>query len=236
VREINVLDNKPAAQRAGMAAVSKETAVPLPTIEAEHTKNPRVGLAGLFVAHELSVQAHKPVDQFLKEHQSGKTWTEIARANGENLTTLQGKLERIRRAMQDPEAAAANSSTDATRVREAANRAAYQTEFDRRVAALNTLGDQPAAMRAGLTALSKETAVPLPTVEENHKQNTAVGLGDLFVAQELSTHTQKSVAELLKAHAAGKSWNEIAKENNQDVAGIQTKLANVEQAMRDAVK
>src|SRR5678815_2367507 len=50
VREINVLDNKPAAQRAGMAAVSKETAVPLPTLESEHTKNPRTGLGGLFMA------------------------------------------------------------------------------------------------------------------------------------------------------------------------------------------
>jgi hypothetical protein len=233
LREINALDNKPGAMRAGMAAVSKETAVPLPTIEAEHTSNPNVGLAGLFVAHELSVQTHKPVDQFLKQHRTGKTWTEIARANGENLNTMQGKLERIRQAMLNPDAAAAaSSSSDATRVRAAA----YQTEFDRRVQMLNTRNDQPAAMRAGLAALSKETAVPLPTVEENQKQHPDAGLGDLFVAQELSTKTQKSVDELLRVHATGKTWSDIAKENNQDVASIQTKLANLEQAMRDTGK
>src|SRR5687767_11882847 len=61
VREINKLDNSNDAMMAGMAAVSKETAVPLPTIQAEHKQHPKVGLAGLFVAHELSTHTHEPV-------------------------------------------------------------------------------------------------------------------------------------------------------------------------------
>jgi hypothetical protein len=44
------------------------------------------------------------------------------------------------------------------------------------------------------------------------------------------------VDELLRVHATGKTWSDIAKENNQDVASIQTKLANLEQAMRDTGK
>src|SRR6185503_1832658 len=55
IMAINRLDNNQPAMMAGMAAVSKETAVPLPTIQAEHKQHPQVGLAGLFVAHQLAV-------------------------------------------------------------------------------------------------------------------------------------------------------------------------------------
>jgi hypothetical protein len=97
---VNRLDNKPAAMQAGLAAVSKETAVPVQKIQAEHKEHPRVGLAGLFVAHDLAVHAHKPVDHFIKAHQAGTTWTALATANGLDLTEIDGKLARIEQAMQ----------------------------------------------------------------------------------------------------------------------------------------
>lgn len=101
IQAINRLDNSPSVMRHGMAAVSKETAVPLPKIEAEHKEHPNVGLAGLFVAHELSTRTHKPVEHFLKAHATGKSWTAIAAANNENLDTLEAKLTRIEQAMRD---------------------------------------------------------------------------------------------------------------------------------------
>ena len=48
VDRINALDNRPVALRVGMAEVSKQTAIPLPTIEAQHKAHPRFGLAALF--------------------------------------------------------------------------------------------------------------------------------------------------------------------------------------------
>jgi hypothetical protein len=101
IQALNRLDNSPSSMRVGMAAVSKETAVPLPTIEAEHKDHPNVGLAGLFVAHELATRTHKPVEQFLKARASGKTWSQIAAANGENLDVLEAKLARIEAAVRD---------------------------------------------------------------------------------------------------------------------------------------
>lgn len=101
IQALNRLDNSPAAMRVGMAAVSKETAVPLPTIEAEHKDHPGVGLAGLFVAHELATRTHKPVEQFLKARASGKTWSQVAAANGQNLDVLENKLARIEAAVRD---------------------------------------------------------------------------------------------------------------------------------------
>jgi hypothetical protein len=63
-----------------------------------------------------------------------------------------------------------------------------------------------------------------------------MGLGDLFVAQELSAKTKKSVDELWKAHLNQRTWTQVAAENNQDISDIQRKLARVEQSLRDAGK
>ena len=101
IQALNKLDNTPASMRAGMAAVSKETAVPLPKIQAEHKEHPNVGLAGLFVAHELATQTHKPVEQFPKARASGKSWSQIAGSHGLNLTVVENKLARIESAVRD---------------------------------------------------------------------------------------------------------------------------------------
>jgi hypothetical protein len=107
VREINKLDNSNDAMMAGMAAVSKETAVPLPTIQAEHKEHPKVGLAGLFVAHELATHTHEPVDKFIKQHEAGKSWTDLAAANNQDLSSIETKLSRIESALQSTGGAAA---------------------------------------------------------------------------------------------------------------------------------
>jgi len=107
VREINKLDNSNDAMMAGMAAVSKETAVPLPTIQAEHKQHPKVGLAGLFVAHELSTRTHEPVEKFIKQHESGKSWADLAAASNQDLNSIAAKLARIEAALKSTGGAAA---------------------------------------------------------------------------------------------------------------------------------
>jgi hypothetical protein len=99
---------------------------------------------------------------------------------------------------------------------------------------LNRQDNKPVAQRAGLAAVSKETAVPLPTLEEAQKQNASAGLGDLFIAQDIGLHTQKPIGDLLKLHADGRSWSEIAQQHNQDVNELEKKLDRIEQAVRDA--
>lgn len=227
IQAINKLDNTPAALRSGMAAASKETAVPLPTIEAEHKEHPKVGVAGLLVAHMLATHTQKSADHFIKQHSEGKTWRELAQANNEDLDALDQKLTRLEDAMRGR---ASVDSGDRTAVRE--RTADVQSSFDKRVQALNGLEASSSVRRSGLSAVSKETAVPLPTLEEAQKQNPNAGLGDLFVAQELSTHTQKPVGDFLKMHADGKSWSEIIRAQNQDASEIEKKIGRVEEAAR----
>lgn len=229
IQTINRLDNSASAKQAGLSAVSRETAVPLPTIEAEAKDHPTMGLAGIFLAHELSVKTKKPVEQLIKQRQGGKMWSEIARDNGQNLRDLEQKLARIETAMRNPNAAATRE--DRTAVRERDN---DTTGLNRRVRQVNNMDDKPLVMRTGLAAVSKETATPLPKIEELQKQQTSAGVGDLFIAQELATKTQKSADEFLKQHTNGKSWTEIINENNADRSAIDQKLSRIEQAMRDA--
>src|SRR5688572_17788019 len=98
-RDINVLDEQPAARRAGLQAISQETATPLPRIQQEHNDNPRVGLSGLFIAHQLASRTGKPLKTFIQDRQGGKTWAELAQANGLDLATLENSLTRIQNAM-----------------------------------------------------------------------------------------------------------------------------------------
>ena len=98
IHELNKLDNNAAAKRAGLNMVSHETAVPLPTIEAEHKEHPNVGIAGLLVANELATHTHKPVEHFIKAH-GEKSWTEIVTANSANLDAIDAKLTRLEQAM-----------------------------------------------------------------------------------------------------------------------------------------
>jgi hypothetical protein len=100
ISSINKLDNNKAALNAGMAAVSKETAVPLPTIQAEHKQHPAVGLAGIAVAHDLAVRTHKPVEHFLNARKAGKSWEAIAKDNGVAPDEVDAKLNRIEEAMR----------------------------------------------------------------------------------------------------------------------------------------
>lgn len=240
IRDVNALDNRGAANRAGLTAVSRETAVPLPQIERSAQEYPRIGVAGVFMAHELATKTKKSADQYFKQHAEGKTWSELARASGQDINVIERKLARIETAMRD-------GTADRSRVRERGERSrdrnarldrndrpASGTGIERSVDAVNALDDSAKAKRAGLTAMSKETAVPLPTVEEAERNHPNAGLGDLFVAQELATKTQKSVSDLLGMHRDGKTWAEIAASHNQDISSVQQKLSRVEEAMRTA--
>jgi hypothetical protein len=100
INTVNRLDNKESAKLAGYQAVSKETAVPLPQIQSEHQQHPKLGIAGLFVAHEIATHTQKPVDNLIKQRESGKTWNQIAAANGMDLAQIDTKLGRIEDAMK----------------------------------------------------------------------------------------------------------------------------------------
>jgi hypothetical protein len=193
----------------------------------------------LFVAQQLSVKTKKSVSELWNQHLSPKTWTEIAQENNLNAAQLERQLERG----EDTMRGRALRTGDPRRVREReANRRLDSTTrrtFDEAalqhsIQSVNSLGQNASTQNAGLRAISRETSLPLAQVQRAHQQNQGVGLGDLFVAQELSVKTKKSVDELWKAHLNQRTWAQVAAENNQDITDIQRKLERVEQSLRNA--
>src|SRR4051812_50120530 len=81
-------------------------------------------------------------------------------------------------------------------------------DIEKRIQAINKLDNNEAARRVGLAAVSKETAVPLPTIEEQYKAHSKAGVAGGVIGKELGTHTHKKASHLLKAHEEEKR-NEI---------------------------
>jgi hypothetical protein len=98
---------------------------------------------------------------------------------------------------------------------------------------VNTLGQTANARRAGLNAVSRETTVPLSQVEQAEQQNRNLGMGDLFVAQELSARTKKTIEDLWKLHLSPQTWAQIARDNNVDPGQLQRKLTRIEETLRN---
>jgi len=101
IRDLNQLDNKPAARLAGLRAVSKETGVPVPTLEAQHKQHPKIGIAGLLVANDIAVRGKADVSQLIRQRNSGKTWNELAQANHVPFDTVEAKLGQVETAMRE---------------------------------------------------------------------------------------------------------------------------------------
>jgi hypothetical protein len=231
IRDINDLSDRPGGMRTGMSEVSRLTGVPLRTIEREHQQHERLGLGGLYLAHEFAKTTGKPVDQFIKTRLSGKKWVEIATANNQSLPELERKLTSLYTAMINPGGQRADRDREdggdtTTRTGE--------THFQETIKEVNALGQNPQAEREGLLAIARATDLPLRRIEQAHQQHQNLGLGDLFVAQQLALKSNRSIDELWRMHVDGKrTWADIARDFNVDTRDLARQLTRVETAMRD---
>jgi len=98
MRQVNTLDNSAQKANAGLAAIAKETGVPLATIEAQR-KQYGTGTGGLLLANEMANATGKPAATFLKQRQN-REWDRIATENKFDLSTVLPKLDRVRASME----------------------------------------------------------------------------------------------------------------------------------------
>src|SRR5215211_6141702 len=106
-------------------------------------------------------------------------------------------------------------------------------DIDRRIQTINRLDNNASAKQAGMAAVSHETAVPLTTIEAEAKDHPTLGLGGLFMAHELSVKTKKPADQLIKTRQGGKTWSEIARDNNANLSDLDAKLTRIENALRN---
>jgi hypothetical protein len=107
-------------------------------------------------------------------------------------------------------------------------------DIDEHIRDINKLDNKEGARLAGLRAVSHETGTPVPRLEEQLKNHPKAGIAGLLVANEIGNKTKKEPSDVFKAHGNGKSWAELAREHSADVGAMETKLARVEAALREA--
>ncbi len=96
---ISALDRATAASNARFIAVSKETGVPIATLEAQQRAHP-VGSGGILIANEMAKATGKPAGTFLTQRLRGRDWTVIAEENKFDLAPVLPKLERVQASLE----------------------------------------------------------------------------------------------------------------------------------------
>jgi hypothetical protein len=108
-----------------------------------------------------------------------------------------------------------------------------QVDLDRRTRAINTLDNRDAVRRAGLAAISRETGLTVAALQKQRGDHDGIGTAGLLLANAIAAKTKKPVGTYFRQHAAGKSWEKIATDNQVNLEDLEAKLARVESAMRN---
>ena len=87
-----------------------------------------------------------------------------------------------------------------------------------------------------LTAISRDTGVPITTLEAQ-RERTGLGYGGLFIANSLASATGQTFDEIAALKASGHGWGWIAKQNNVKLGPIISRARNANKPFKnDKVK
>ncbi len=93
VQEVN-RSGRSEGKDVALKRISTETGVPLDQVKSMN-KRYTVGPGGLMIACVLANETKKEPEQFLKQHENGKSWAALARANNVALDKLSSRLDRL---------------------------------------------------------------------------------------------------------------------------------------------
>ena len=112
-------------------------------------------------------------------------------------------------------------------------RADDQADLDKVSTELNERADSAEGRQKVLEAISKETGVPVATLEDQ-KAKTGFGYGELLIGNSLATASGKTFDELAALKTGGKGWGEIAKSLGVKVGDVVGKGHRVAESTRPA--
>jgi hypothetical protein len=108
--------------------------------------------------------------------------------------------------------------------------AELKAEMDQRLARITALDKNTATSKARFSTISKETGVPVATLEGQRKAHN-VGSGGILIANEIAKATGKPAGTFMKQRLEGRNWEQIAAENKFDLAPVLPKLQRLQNAM-----
>ncbi|MCA1659539.1 MAG: hypothetical protein LC642_03220 [Verrucomicrobiaceae bacterium] len=85
--------------------------------------------------------------------------------------------------------------------------------LERTASDFDTWGARPDGRERVLSAISRETGVPITTLEMQ-RDRTRLGYGGLFIANSLASATGQTFDEIAALKTSGHGWGWIAKQNN----------------------
>jgi hypothetical protein len=104
--------------------------------------------------------------------------------------------------------------------------------LERTASDFDTWGSRPDGRERVLTAISRETGVPITTLEMQ-RNNSRLGYGGLFIANSLASATGQTFDEIAALKASGHGWGWIAKQNNVKLGPIVSRARNVDNAFKN---
>jgi hypothetical protein len=96
----------------------------------------------------------------------------------------------------------------------------------------DTWGMRPHGRERVLSAISRETGVPITTLEMQ-RNNSRLGYGGLFIANSLASATGQTFDDIAALKASGHGWGWIAKQNNVKLGPIVSRAHRVDNAFRN---
>ena len=104
--------------------------------------------------------------------------------------------------------------------------------LERTAGDFDTWGARPDGGERVLSAISRETGVPITTLEAQ-RNSTRLGYGGLFIANSLASATGQTFDEIAALKASGHGWGWIAKQNNVKLGPIVSRARNVDKAFKN---
>jgi hypothetical protein len=104
--------------------------------------------------------------------------------------------------------------------------------LERTASDFDTWGARPDGRERVLSAISRETGVPITTLE-TQRNNSRLGYGGLFIANSLASATGQTFDEIAALKASGHGWGWIAKQNNVKLGPIVSRARNVDKAFKN---
>jgi len=107
-----------------------------------------------------------------------------------------------------------------------------RNNLDFRAQRINSMAFQGGSRRQALRVVSNETGISVGRLQNMDAQNPAAGPAGLMIASVLANNTRNSPEQFVNRHANGRSWMQMAANNNVSIYRINARLDRLESSLR----
>ncbi len=130
---------------------------------------------------------------------------------------------------------AAVLATPVARAGDAPAPAAAHPTLAERAAAIERVAEGPDGLRVVLGHISRELDIPVETLRTRHA-TTGLSWGELLLAERLAGEAGIEFDAVVAEHAAGRSWEAIARAHRVDLAALDAQVARAQEIVAEHIE